>query len=205
MTWSAILLFGSALGVACATPGPTTMALLSRVVAAGPSGVTYFCAGLLIGDLVWLYCALLGFAGIVTAAGSAFAAIRLLGAAYLLYAAWQLWVTDTANTVGDVNIEPQPIKQTIGGASLTLGNPKTMVFYLAFVPILIPLGSVRSSDILTLSGIVVAVYGIVLAGYVLLGKRTRHALQRPRVRAVLNKIGATVIASTALLVGFSPP
>jgi threonine/homoserine/homoserine lactone efflux protein len=64
MSPAATFLFATALAAACATPGPTTTALVARVLARGLHGAALLCVGLLLGDVFWLLCATLGVAAL---------------------------------------------------------------------------------------------------------------------------------------------
>src|SRR5438128_8955634 len=59
-----LLVFTAAFTVACAAPGPSIAALIARVLGRGPAGATAFCAGLVLGDQVWLAVAYLGLAAL---------------------------------------------------------------------------------------------------------------------------------------------
>ena len=69
-----------------------------------------------------------------------FLVIKYAGAAYLLYIAYKIW---TAPAVAkDVTAEERaehPARLLLGGLALTLGNPKTIVFYLALLPTILDL------------------------------------------------------------------
>ena len=60
MSLASLLAFAAALAVACASPGPTTTAVVARVLGRGRTGIWAFCLGLLLGDLFWLCAAALG-------------------------------------------------------------------------------------------------------------------------------------------------
>src|SRR5687767_1065463 len=87
MTAAGLALTAAALAAACATPGPATTALVARVLRHGPASAPSFCAGLLIGDLLWLACAALGGAALAQTHRPLLWALRYAGAAYLLYLA----------------------------------------------------------------------------------------------------------------------
>ena len=54
-------------------------------------GVPPFIAGFVMGDIVWLTLAVMGLAALARKAALAFTIIKFLGAAYLIYMAYQLW------------------------------------------------------------------------------------------------------------------
>ncbi len=84
-------IFALALAVAGVTPGPSVIAVVSRVLGRGPVGAPMLCLGLVIGDLVWLSAAAFGVAALAQLYAPVFVAIRYAGAAFLVYLAWKLW------------------------------------------------------------------------------------------------------------------
>jgi threonine/homoserine/homoserine lactone efflux protein len=140
MDLAGLLLFSSALFIAAASPGPGIAAIVARVLGRGPKEAVAFSIGVALGDVVWLTFAILGLAALAQAFHQVFLVIKYAGAAYLLYIAYKIW---TATAVAkDVTAEAgteHPAKLLLGGLALTLGNPKTIVFYLALLPTILDL------------------------------------------------------------------
>ena len=176
------------------------MALTARVVARGAAGAPALCGGLLMGDLVWLSCAVFGLAALAESFQVVFQGIKYLGAAYLLYLAWKLWTAPAEMTNdGDV-VEGESLKLFVGGLSLALGNPKTMLFYIALLPTVIDLGSLAATDFAALVGVVTLVYGVVLYAYVALAVRARGLARNAARLQLVNRGTGTVMAGAAVLV-----
>ena len=70
------LLFAMALAAAAAMPGPSTAAAVARVLARGVGGAARLCIGLVLGELFWLLCAILGVAALAERHQGLFVAIR---------------------------------------------------------------------------------------------------------------------------------
>ena len=90
MSLDGLLVFAAVFSIACASPGPAIVALVARVIGKGVRGTPYFCLGLLLGDLVWLTCAVFGLVALAEVFHPLFVVIKYLGAAYLLYLGWKL-------------------------------------------------------------------------------------------------------------------
>ena len=88
----------------------------------------------------------------------------------------------------------------LGGLSLALGNPKTMLFYLALAPTLLDLSDIGIGDFAALSVILLAVYGSVLTAYVLLAGRARSLIRSARAVRRVNRATGGVMAGVAVLV-----
>lgn len=195
MSPAASLLFATVLGAAAATPGPSTLALVARVLARGQRGAARLCLGLLLGDLFWLLCALLGIAALAQHFGALFAAIRYAGVVYLLWLAWKLWRVPSIASAADVDRESPRIWLT--GLVLALGNPKTMLFYVALLPGVVGLDGLSLHDALILAALVIVVVGAVLAAYVLLAERLRRHLHSPVALRRVNRGSALLMIGAA--------
>ncbi len=123
-------------------PGPGIAAVVARVLARGTSGVWAFIAGFLAGDLIWFTFAAAGLTALANTFGAVFVALKYAGAAYLLWMAWRMWTSPAAAV--DVDAALDASGKALSGCSstslsLTLGNPKVIVFFLALLPTVIDL------------------------------------------------------------------
>lgn len=155
-----------------------------------------FAAGLLVGDLVWLTCGVIGAAAL---AHMLFAGLKYAGAAYLLYLAVRLWR-------GEPQAAPagRPHRGlgwgVWGGLSVALANPKTMMFYLALVPTLLDEPHLDALAFAELCTVIVVVYGGVLTAYIVAASRARRLFASPRTLRLANRGGSVVIAEAAIAV-----
>ncbi|MGG5818138.1 LysE family translocator [Falsiroseomonas sp. HW251] len=196
----ALLGFALALAVSTASPGPTIASLLSRVVGGGPRGIGWFCLGLLVGDAIWLAAAVFGLALLAEAAQPLFLVLKWLGVAYLAWLAWRLW-TAPAEAPGDA---PPPSGEggrlVAAGIVLTLGNPKTMLFYTALTPTLLDVRAVGLADLAVLLATLAVVYGAVLAAYVALAVRARRLFRSRRAVRRINQACGAAMAGAAVTI-----
>lgn len=196
MSQLAFFTFAMILLVAVISPGPAVAALLARIMARGTEGIAAFCAGLVIGDLIWLSCAMFGLAALAALFQPLFLVVKYCGAAYLLYLAWKLW------SGAGAPLASEPVRgqgrQLFGAALLiSMGNPKVMLFYLAVLPTVIDLTRLTVMDMLELAGIVALVVSAVLAGYVLLAAQARRMFTSARAVRRLNRGAALAMAGAA--------
>ena len=193
------LLFAMALAAAVAMPGPSTAAAVARVLTRGLGGAVRLCVGLVLGELFWLSCAILGVAALADRHQGLFVAIRYAGVAYLLWLAWKLWhAPAVATAAGDRDDARLPF----AGLAIALGNPKTMLFYVALLPGIVSLDDLYLRDALLLGALAVCVVAGVLAAYVLTAERLRRHLHSPvalrrvgRGSALLMTVAAGAIVS----------
>jgi len=193
----AVLGFAAVFAVAAAAPGPAVAALVARVLARGTGGIGWFCGGLVLGDLLWLAAAVFGLSALAAAYQPLFAMVRYAGAAYLLWLAYKLWTAPPeAPREADAARSDGP-QAAAGALALTLGNPKTMLFYVALLPTIVSVEQVSLLAFRELAGVVALVYAAVLAGYVALAARARRAVTSARAMRRVNRTTGAIMAGAA--------
>ncbi|KKB12944.1 hypothetical protein VE25_04700 [Devosia geojensis] len=191
--------FTVAYAIAVLVPGPGVAAVVARALGGGFKGAFPMVLGILAGDLVYFVFVVFGLAAIATHFGPVFTIIRWAGAAYLLYIAWQFWTARPGSERLKPKSEPG-WKTFLAGLSLTLGNPKTIVFYLAILPTVIPLDRMNPVAFAELTAIVVVVLLAIGCGYAWLAATAREMLKSPRALGRLNKTAGAMMATAAGLV-----
>jgi threonine/homoserine/homoserine lactone efflux protein len=188
-------------GLAVAVPGPGVAAIVARALGRGLHGAPAFIGGFLLGDLIWLTLAVSGLAVLAHSAYAVFLVIRYLGAAYLLWLAWRLWRAPAGSFGTTPRGEREPaLKIFLGSLALTLGNPKTMVFFLAVLPTVVDLRRLTPGGYLEIVAVIAVVLPAVLGAYTFFAARARAQLSRPQtVRWVQRGTGA-VMAGAAIAV-----
>jgi threonine/homoserine/homoserine lactone efflux protein len=117
------------------TPGPNMIYCVSRALCQGRAAGLISLAGVLLGFVVHLMAAALGLTALLIAVPFAFDTIRLLGAAYLLWLAWQaLKPGGIAPFEARLLPHDRPAKLFSMGLLTNVLNPKVAMFYLSFFP-----------------------------------------------------------------------
>ncbi|WP_160007214.1 LysE family translocator [Rhizobium sp. 18055] len=200
MSFTALFAYAAALFIAAAIPGPGITAIVARALGSNFRETFFMGLGLVLGDMTYLTAVILGLAFVAQTFTEVFVVIKIAGALYLGYIAYKLW------TAG---LLPQDIaakkSSSIGmsflsGLLVTLGNPKTMLFYVALVPTLIDIDSIglREYGILLVTTFVVLL--VVLIPYMMLASRARILLKQPRALQALNRVAASILAGTAAFI-----
>ncbi|APT31488.1 putative membrane protein [Methylobacterium phyllosphaerae] len=198
MTLTGFLTYALALGVAAAVPGPGVVALVARALSSGFGAAMAFSAGLILGDLTYLAAAIFGLSLIAEAFGAVFAVIRYGAALYLAYLAFRLWrAAGTAVRIAG-EARDRPLTSFVAGLTITLGNPKTIVFYLAILPTLVDLRRVTAADVVPLILLTAAILLAVMTPYAALAARARETLRRPAIRVRPNRSAAAIMAGAAV-------
>ncbi len=117
------------------TPGPNMVYLISRSICQGRTAGLISLGGVAAGFVVYMLCAALGITALLLAVPFAYDALRLGGALYLLYLAWQA-VKPGGRSPFQVRDLPadSPRKLFTMGLVTNLLNPKIAVMYLSLLP-----------------------------------------------------------------------
>lgn len=200
MDRSHLLVFATAYFAVLILPGPGVTALIARVLARGLHGVPAFIAGFVTGALVWFTIAATGLALLAETFASVFIAVRYAGAAYLLYLAWKLW-TAPARPLSASEIAPDHRGHLfLTGVAINLGNPKVIVFFLALLPAVVRLDTLRPLGVAELAGIIVVIASGVLSVYAMAAARARRLFTTPRAVRLLNRGSGAVMAGAAVTI-----
>jgi threonine/homoserine/homoserine lactone efflux protein len=198
MTFAGFMTYALALGIAAAVPGPGVVALVARALGSGFRPAMAFLAGLVLGDMTYLAAAIFGLALMAEALGDVFALIRIFAGLYLAYLAIRLW-SSAGTALGITHgAADRAIASFAAGLTITLGNPKTIVFYLAVLPTILDLRGVSAGDFAALIAVTALVLVAVLVPYAALAARARTTLERPAFRRRLNRSAAAIMAGAAI-------
>jgi threonine/homoserine/homoserine lactone efflux protein len=117
------------------TPGPNMIYLISRSISQGPRAGLISLGGVALGFVVYMLCAACGITALLLAVPFAYDALKLGGAAYLLYLAWQA-IRPGGHAPFQVRDLPKdpPRKLFLMGLMTNLLNPKAAVLYLSLLP-----------------------------------------------------------------------
>ncbi|WP_147195592.1 LysE family translocator [Pantoea sp. CCBC3-3-1] len=134
VTFSQLLPFAAiALGLVL-TPGPNMIYLISRSLCQGRKAGYISLTGVALGFVFYMVCAALGITALIMAVPLAYEALRVAGACYLLYMAWQA-IFGGKSPFQLRDLPPDSSRKLFTMGLLTnLLNPKTAVIYLTLLP-----------------------------------------------------------------------
>jgi threonine/homoserine/homoserine lactone efflux protein len=131
---TAFSLFLAAAVVLAVTPGPGIFYVLARSIKGGRREGYASAAGTAVGGVFHVVAAALGISAILAASAEAFTLVKFVGAAYLIY----LGVRAIASRDEAVNVDGGERRETrrafLQGITTEMLNPKTALFFLAFIP-----------------------------------------------------------------------
>ncbi len=183
------------------TPGPNMIYLISRSICQGRGAGLISLAGVALGFVFYMLCAALGITALVMAVPFAYDALRIGGALYLLYLAWQALRPGGRSPfqVRDLPAD-SPRRLFMMGFLTNLLNPKIAVMYLSLMPQFIEPGhgSVLAQS-LVLGGTQIAISVTVNALIALMaGSIAVFLAGRPVWQQVQRWLMGTVLAALAL-------
>jgi threonine/homoserine/homoserine lactone efflux protein len=117
------------------TPGPNMIYLISRSLCQGPVAGLISLIGVALGFLVYMLSAAFGITALLFAVPYAYDALRIGGALYLLYLAWQAVRPGGRSAFEVRNLTQDPPRRLfLMGFATSLLNPKVAVLYLSLLP-----------------------------------------------------------------------
>jgi threonine/homoserine/homoserine lactone efflux protein len=195
------LLFIGIAALLTITPG-ADMAMVSRSVLIGGRREAFATTlGILAGCLVWAIVSAAGVAAVLAASRTAYDALRLVGAAYLVWLGVQSLLAARRGDYRDIGEGRPPARRSSAfrqGLLTNLFNPKIAIFYSTFLPQFIGPGDPALLLSMLLAGVHIA-FGLVwLTGYAWLLDRAVTAFKSSRVRRALDVLTGTVLVALGL-------
>jgi len=182
----ALLVFGLASLALAVVPGPAVLYIVAQSVQGGRRAGVVSSLGVSTGGMFHVAAAVIGLSAVLSASATAFTAVKLAGAAYLVYLGIRTLLSPDDRIAGR-SAEPTLWRTYRQGVVVNVLNPKTALFFLAFLPQFVdPDGSTRGQlAVLGLVFVVIALTTDLLwalvagtAGAVLRRSRTFLRVQR---------------------------
>ena len=192
------LAFVVATVIALVVPGPTILLVVSYALARGRNVTLALVSGVILGDLIAMSVTLAGLGIVLAASASVFTMMKWAGALYL---AWM--GIGMIRKAGTATAELQAVGQRGSGTAfrdgfiVTLLNPKSIGFFIAFVPQFIDSANPVVPQFLIMIVTFVGLGGINVLAYALLAARLRDKVTRPGALAWLQRAGGGVLICLA--------
>lgn len=185
------------------TPGPNMIYLVSRSVTQGKRAGLVSLLGVAVGFFVYLLAAIAGIATLFTLVPAVYTTVKLAGAAYLLWLAW-----NTLKPGGTSAFDPKPLPPDPPRKLFTMGlvtnllNPKIAILYISVLPQFVEpdKGSVALQSLLiglTQIVIAVSVNALIAIGA---GSISSFLKSRPRWLKIQRYVMGTVLAGISVRV-----
>ncbi|HEX2527564.1 MAG TPA: LysE family translocator [Geminicoccus sp.] len=178
-------------------PGPTISLVMSYALSQGSRAAAAIVAGVALGDLTAMSLSLVGLGALLATSATLFTALKWIGATYLVYLGIKLWRAPLE--AADTTATTVPAKVMFGHAWLvTALNPKSIVFFVAFVPQFIDPHRPYLPQALILIATFVVLAAANAGAYALVASRLKSAIRRPSVQRWVNRTGGTVLVGAGV-------
>lgn len=199
MPWDHALAFATASTILLTIPGPTVLLVISYALAHGRRAALAMVAGVALGDLTALSASLLGMGALLATSALLFTLLRWIGGAYLVWLGIKLWRAPVTEAPDAPAPHVSPGRMAAHAYAVTALNPKSIVFFVAFVPqFLVPTHPLAPQAVVVIA-IFVGLAAINAGLYAVLAAHARNRLRRRAVRLAMNRTGGTLLAGAGLL------
>lgn len=200
------LAFAAASAVMLAIPGPTILLVISYALGHGRKTAVATVSGVAAGDFVAMTASILGLGVLLAASAEAFAVLRWIGGAYLIYLGIRLWrapVVDGPLADNDNLPEEKPLRILGHAFAVTALNPKSIVFFVAFLPQFIDHSLPFWPQIAIFEATFLVLAVINAMTYALIADKARGFIRKRSVQKAVNRTGGTLlIAAGAVTAGY---
>lgn len=182
-------------------PGPTILLVLSYALTQGRKVAVATAAGVALGDLIAMSASLMGLGALVLASATAFMVLKWVGAIYLLWLGYKMLRSAGHANLGDLSKGSDlPARGVFGhAAAVTALNPKSIGFFIAFVPQFIDPAAPMLPQFAILISTFVTLAALNALAYALLADRLRARIERPAVMRSLTRIGGVTLMGMGVL------
>ncbi|UCE31148.1 MAG: LysE family translocator [Burkholderiales bacterium] len=194
-TW---LAFVAASTILLLIPGPTILLVVSYALGQGRRVALPMAIGVGLGDLTAMGASMLGLGALLATSATAYTALRWTGAAYLVVLGVRLWRAGGAFAVRPTRGRAQPIRM-LGHAWLTTAlNPKSITFFVAFLPQFIDPGRPYGAQMAIFLATFVALALANAFAYALAASSAGAAVRDPRLVRALHRSGGALLIGAGL-------
>lgn len=186
-------------------PGTGVLYTVATGLFVGKRASFFAALGCTLGIIPALLASTLGLAAIFHASAVAFQVVKYVGAAYLLYLAWQMWRSSSPLSISGQRPNRHYSELMIKGFLLNILNPKLSIFFLAFLPQFIPATSTGVLiSMLTLGAVfMLMTLGVFVVYGFLSGSFSAFIVNSVRASMIIEKCFATSFAALGVKLALS--
>jgi len=175
-------------------PGPTIILVISYSLLRGRQAVIALVLGVGLGDLTAMSLSFLGVGVLLQTVATAFYLIKWLGAAYLIWLGIKMWCSASELTDLDKKTRSHAWREIFSSAFITTAlNPKSIVFFLAFIPQFIEPELPFTTQVVILGATFFVLAIISVLGYAALAIYAGQQLHLPLIQRWTHRIGGGLL------------
>ena len=209
MSFDTLLLFLVASVALAITPGPTMLLAMSNGIAGGMRAAVWGIAGASLGAAGLITVVALGLGSLLAASEWLFNAIRVAGVAYLVWLGLKMWRNQPVDIQAALAASPADVLSGriafLRSLTVALSNPKTLLFFAAFLPQFVSTASPQIPQYLVLGAVFIGIDTCVMLGYAAAGTQAVRWLSRRSLRMVNRGCAAGMWLLAATLAAWRRP
>jgi len=195
--------FLAATAIILVIPGPTVMLVVGHALTHGTRRTLWSCLGVALGDATALSCSLLGLGAFLQTSAHLFTALKWAGALYLIWMGLKMLraaPSGAARTSDDAVSSPRASALRLMSQAyvVTALNPKSILFFVAFVPQFITPGPDLRAQMLAVLCTFVSLAFLNAFAYAVLAGSARRAARNPGFTRMLTRMGGGVLVAAGV-------
>lgn len=194
-TWAA---FAAASSVLLVIPGPTVLLVVSYALGQGWRTALPMAVGVALGDFTAMTLSMLGLGALLATSATLFTILKWVGAAYLIYLGIKLWRAGGTLDAAPRTDAVSAVKMLGHAWLVTALNPKSITFFVAFLPAFLDPGADFLTQMLVFETTFLVLAFANAFGYALVASRARRLASNPRAIGVVNKVGGGLLVGAGV-------
>ena len=199
-----LALYAGALLILFLTPGPVWVALIARAMSGGFHAAWPLALGVVVGDVLWPFLAILGVTWIVSVYGGFLEALKWVACGtFLLMGVLVLKNADRTIAADSRLTRPGMLAGFLAGVAVIIGNPKAILFYMGMLPGFFDLAALRWPDMVAisvLSAVIPLLGNLILAASI---DRARRLLASPGAVRRMNLTAGVLLVCVGIVIPFT--
>lgn len=182
-------------------PGPTILLVLSYALTQGRKVALATVAGVALGDTIAMTASLAGLGAIIKTSATAFLIVKWIGAAYLIWMGFKMLKGARHSSAGGLLDVPSETPRAVfrHAATVTALNPKSIGFFIAFVPQFIDPGGNITLQMSLMTVTFVGLASLNALAFALLADKIRTRIMRPAILRGLTRLGGVTLMGMGVM------
>lgn len=205
MDFFSLLLFIPACFALNMAPGPNNLMAMSNAKYFGFRSAFFAGGGRLVAFMLMIALAATGLAAVLYSSQFLFFCLKVAGAAYLLWLAFQLWNSKEVSDNHSYRSSDKDVsrwKMARQEFLLAAGNPKAILIFTAFLPQFIDPTQEASGQFMLLGSVFLCLEWLAIAAYAVFGLYLRHWFAKPEMARIFNRSCAFFLAASGIALLF---
>jgi threonine/homoserine/homoserine lactone efflux protein len=183
----------------CLIPGPTVLMVVSYSMGQRGKSAAAVVAGVALGDVTAMTVSMLGLGAFLATSAAVFIVLKWIGGTYLIYLGVKLWRTPPAAASSASPPKTNPRRMMLHAYAVTALNPKSIVFFVAFVPQFLIATKPFAPQMVLLEATFILISIASTSGYALIGALAQRHLVRLAIQRTVNRTSGSLLIGAGIL------